>query len=223
MSLEQKHLHNPRGNREVSVLTATAYGSSASVNRGLGGYSVGSDIAGGRFIVNSPDYIHATSRVDRTVMLPDRLGIHLFHNDQTTDYSAEIPTALDKDGLFRFIGVSMYGGNTCKDECNDKASCCPLGYTDEQSRWNFFPIRTPVDIATTGVIAVYAESEFTPNDDVYVRVEVTDADVVPCQLLGGVTSIADKGTQPVGSNVRVELGCVAGSSVMLDLGGLSPQ
>lgn len=222
ISLEKKHEHRTKGGRQdETVLLASAYGSlSGHGHNIIGAFVVGSDMPGGRFVINTPEYIQATSRVDRTVMLPDITGLLMKYNDGATDYSDVMVNALDKDGLFRFIGVSGYGGRSCKDDCV-KAPCCPIGYEDDANRQNFTPMRQPLDVITSEMIHVPTELDTTPNDDLHVRVRVVDKDADPCQYIGGVTPVADAGTQPLGSNVRIDLGGIAGSSILLHLGGMS--
>lgn len=223
ISLQEKHTHrtNKGGRQDEMVLLSSAYGSISGHGHDIiGAFVIGSDMPGGRFVINSPEYVQATTRVDRTVMLPDITGKLMKYNDGETDYSDVMMNTLDSDGKFRFIGVSGYGGRSCKDECS-KAPCCPIGYEDDASRWNFTPMRQPIDIITSGFIHVPTEMDTTTNDDLHVRVEVVDKDADPCQYIGGVTPVPDKGTQPLGSNVRIDLGGIAGSSILIHLGGMS--
>jgi hypothetical protein len=80
-----------------------------------------------------------------------------------------------------------------------------------------------MDVITNGMVTVYAEVNMSVNDDVHVRIAVDDSDASPCQMIGGVTNTPDSGTQPAGSNVRIDMGCNAGEAVLLELGGMSPS
>ena len=186
----------------------------------------GSHIAGGRFVVDSPLYILdefgvAGSRQHRSIILPDVTGAHLKRNDKSTDFSGVISASLDSDGLFRFIGVTVNGSGTCKYEC-DTRPCCPIGYEDIAQYNNYHPLMGDnVDIVTQGYVTVYTESPVSITDDLHVRVKVMDDSVSPCQLIGGVTAIPDDGTQPIGSNVRIEATAAAGEALLIELGGMN--
>ena len=80
-----------------------------------------------------------------------------------------------------------------------------------------------MDIITSGFVSVYAESSIRADDEIFVRIEVTDKEIKPCQQIGGVTNISDEGTQPVGSNVRVDMGAKAGEAIIVELGGMNSK
>lgn len=233
MSLEITHTNSSNLSREKVTLTAPAYGAiTGVVGHASGGFALGSNIPAGRFVVNTAASMASTTRNERSVMLPDQAGTSLFEADGTTDFSATIANALDASSLFPFIGVSTFAGNTCKPAMEIDGTvngsipqAKPIGYADEDSKWNYYPIRTHVDILTEGTISVYCETDTTPADSLWVRVAITDADQVPPQLLGGVTNVVDAitaaATQPAPAGVRIESGCVAGSSLMIQLGSTS--
>lgn len=215
--LRRKYKQRPRDASGIThEITDSAYGSVKKHIHSIAAFAFGSIIPGGRFVVNTPEYAQSLTQVDRSIMLPDSTGELLFYNDEVTDFSEEIANALDADGNFRFVGLSCYAGHHCRDRCEDLAECCPIGYNDEQSRWNFVPLRQPADILTKGEGYAYTESEFTTNDKVYVRTKQIDPEAPFCQFIGGVTAIPDDGTQEI-HDVRVELGAAAGSSVLLSL------
>ena len=201
-----------------------AYGVGTAHWHSTAGIPVGSHIAGGVFVVNAPSYVMSTfhelgTREDRTVMIPDRLGTNLFHNDGVTDFSADMADAMNDSGEFCFIGVAGNASHTCKDECSSRP-CCPIGYNSLQQRNNFWPrLRGAIDIITQGFITVYTEADITVKncDSLHVRVEVTDPDAAVCQMIGGVTNIADAGTQPLNLDHRIETGAKAGEALMIEL------
>lgn len=208
-----------------TTVFSSAFGVASSDAHTISAFPVGSHIPGGRFVVNSPSYatgeFNHGSQNNRTAILPDLEGKNLFHNDRKTDYSDDIEDTLDSNGDFRFLGVSAYAGDTCKDYC-EPWQCCPIGYQGIEQRNNYWSRgMSAMDIVTQGSVTVYAESAFNVNDSVHVRVRVTDADAVPCQQIGGVTAEPDTGTQPAGGNIRVDKNVAAGEAVLIELGGMS--
>ena len=126
---------------------------------------------------------------------------------------------LDDDGMFCFLGVTTNGSHTCKDDCTPRP-CCPIGYNDIKQRDNYWPrLRGAVDYVTQGLVSVYAESEITVKNcgNLHVRVEITDEEAEVCQQIGGVTAVADAGTQPLTLDHRIETGAQAGCAVLLEL------
>lgn len=207
-------------------LMGAAFGTSSGHVHSTSGFPDGSPIPGGRFVIDSPRMITGDQRIfqgrqNRMVCLPDRDGKYLKHLDGVTDFSDMIDSVKDADGLFRFIGVSGYGGNTCKKQCRVHP-CCPIGYEDIADRGNYWPLLgDATDIITQGYVWVYAEKPILVTDDLHVRTAPIDKDAIPCQLIGGVTSVPDSGTHPIGSNVRIEAIARAGNAVLLELGGMS--
>lgn len=225
MTRRQIRGYQGAGVERVEIL-GLAFGDSSGHIHSTSGFPDGAHIAGGRFVIDSPKYILdeygiVGSRQHRSITLPDCEGKNLFHNDRQTDYSDIIDASKNEDGLFHFIGVSLNGTGTCKREC-DVHPCCPIGYEDIAQRHNYWPrLGEAVDIATQGYVTVYAEKPISQMDHLHVRVCITDPDACPCQLIGGVTNEPDDGTQPVGSNVRIEASANAGDALLIELGGMS--
>lgn len=203
----------------ITTLYNYAYGSTASRNiEGPGAIAVGSIIPGGRFVVRGPSSNGHTTNTYTTAILPDRTGKHLLYPDQITDYSEDIQAELDANNEFcKILGVSVNGSNTCKMECA-RWYCCPIGYTGEEQRNNFWNIYENITLVDSGKVTVYAESDFELCDKVYLRIEVVDTNAPVCQMLGGVTNKPDAGTQEL--CVKVAQAACAGEAVLLDLSGL---
>ena len=227
MALQTKHTNVDKATRQKVTLTSSAFGATTGqFSHASGAYAVGSDIPAGRFVADAPASLSSSSNNERMVMLPDKDGTSLFKADGVTDFSGIIATAVDGAGNFPIIGVTSFAGRTCKPKCEIGENIAvqpkgkPIGYADEQSKWNYYPIRTSVDIVTSGLISVYTEKDITPSDALFIRVKVNNAGAAVDELLGGVTNVADAGTQPAPANIRIDNGGKAGSSVTLHLGGL---
>jgi len=228
MALETKHNNTNKATAQRLTLTASAFGAiTGQYSSASGAFAIGSDIPAGRFVVDAPTSLVSSSNNERMMMLPDKTGVNLSKADGVTNFSADIATALKADGTFPIVGVTTFAGNTCKPTCIGGGSVTPepkgkpIGYSDEQSKWNYYPIRTAIGVVTNGSVSVYTEKDITPADDLFIRVDVVDANAPVDQLLGGVTNVADAGTQPAPSNIRIDNGGKAGSSVTLQLGGLA--
>jgi hypothetical protein len=200
--------------------------------------AAGSHIPGGRFLAAHPDNISATSRLAQKAILPDLLGTSLIKDDGT-DYSDIIAGALTA-GDFNFIGVSVVRRGDLHDICmratiNEQnkrnglfpsvvpngligSQPWPIGYTWPESIDNYWNYGDNVSAVQQDRITLYTEQDINIGDPVFVRVDILLPMLDPPQLLGGVTNVADAGTQPVtGFNLRVTKPAKAGSAVELQL------
>lgn len=228
------------GQREEWTLTDLQYGVYTTSDTPAAGYiSAGSHIPGGRFLAAHPDNVSSTSNKIQQAILPDLLGTSLVQNDGT-DYSAIIAGALDGAGDFIFVGVSPV--NNCKkDICmraqinhdnkrngfNEQvipdtligAQPKPIGYSWTESIDNYTNYRDAVSAINSDRITVYAEQDINLGDTLFIRVQVLLAGAPIDQLLGGVTNVADAGTQDPSKyfNIRVTKAAKAGSAVEIQL------
>lgn len=225
VGLTELHNADPTWGADNPTLhTVANYGTPAGQNNEYESASViGSHLPYGRLVVYSARTdADVTGRI-REVHLPDREGDYLTYPDEVTSFKDVAKDALDKDGNFHFVGLSMMPiKRDCVDRSCSKPTCCPIGYPDDHNRWSYYDQRSTAEVLVEGKGNAYAEVDLSTKETVlYARVAITDKEVLPCQLLGGITNKADKGTQAMGSNVRVVQSAEAGSRVLIHLSGMS--
>lgn len=177
--------------------------------------AVGSNIPGGLFVSYSPAYVGGGDCESRAVILPELSGESLLHNDRMSTFEDSIADVL-KDGLFKFVGVSGYAGDTCPPMCADN-QCCPFGFPDDGPQHNNYWSRlSTAQVVTQGPVKVYNQTDIGLLDDLFVVVAQVDGE--PCRYIGSVTNVADAGTQPLDVDYRILDKASASGGVWIELG-----
>ena len=215
------------GGTEQRFVLGNTYGATNRDSHIIAAFPAGNIIPGGRFLIHDPKFVLNADNLSGTqqglaLTLPDKEGT-LLADEAGTNYSTVIASVKNADGNFVFVGVSANGLAACKrfykEPVLNTPPACPIGYSEAANLRNYWPVYGgAMDVVTKGMTTVYAEKAINVTDTLFVRVKKL-ATATPCQFIGGVTNVADAGTQPlVGITVRIISPCAAGDSLAIELG-----